>query len=55
MNDEELKALKEDALNTLDDAVAKLHKYAGACELGNERIWAFEVFQNARLATRVHG
>ena len=55
MSEAELKALKEDALNTLDDAVGKLHKYASACDIGDERIWAFEVYQNARLATRVHG
>jgi len=53
MTKEELKELKEDALNTLDDAVGKLHKYACACDLGDERIWAFEVFENARLAVRV--
>tara|TARA_R110000744_G_scaffold64994_3_gene133540 strand:+ start:46 stop:210 length:165 start_codon:yes stop_codon:yes gene_type:complete len=54
MSEEELKALKEDALSTLRDAEQKMYKYAGACDLGDERTKAFEIYQNIRHAVLVH-
>lgn len=49
---DKLKSLKDDAFNSLDEAVSKLHKYACECELGEERIKAFAIYQAARLAPR---
>lgn len=49
---DKLKSLKDDAFNSLDEAVAKLHKYACECELGEDRIKAFAVYQAAGLASR---
>ena len=51
--EQELKKLKEDAFNAHDNAVSLLHKYACACPLGDERIRAFEIYQNVRVAVRV--
>lgn len=50
-----LKSLKEDAFNSLDEAVSKLHKYACECEIGDERTKAFAIYQAARLAPRAEG
>ena len=44
--------VKDDAANALDEAVAKLHKYACECEIGPERTKAFAIYQAARLAPR---
>lgn len=50
---EELDQMKQDALESLQVAITKLHNYACACEVGNERTRAFEIYQNARVAARV--
>jgi len=53
MSEEELMAMKKDAMNALQEAITKLHNYACACDIGDERTRAFEVFENARTASRV--
>lgn len=48
--EEELKKLKEKAFEKLQDAVSSLHEYACECDLGDERIKAFAVYDAARRA-----
>jgi len=52
MTEEEIavKQLKNDAVIALKSAERLMHKYAAACEVGPERIKAFEVFDNIRTA-----
>lgn len=49
---EKLKQLKYAAFDRLQVAVGALYDYAGACELGPERIKAFAIYEAARLAPR---
>jgi hypothetical protein len=51
--EQELKKLKEEAFNAHANATSLLHKYACACPLGGDRIRAFEIYQNVRIAVRV--
>jgi hypothetical protein len=51
--DQELEDLRHAAYTAHDDATAKFHKYACELPLGPERVAAFMVYQNVRLATRV--
>jgi hypothetical protein len=48
MTEEDLKKLKDEALEAIESAAAKMYKYACECELGDERIWAFETYDTVR-------
>ncbi len=51
--DREIQALKEAAFEALREAEKKMHAYASALDLGEDRIKAFEIFENIRNAARV--
>jgi hypothetical protein len=48
MNEAELKKLKDEAMEAIESAAVKMHKYACECGLGPERIWAFETYDTVR-------
>lgn len=50
MTDKTVEQLKEEAFAALREAEKKMHSYASACEVGDEREKAFEIFENIRLA-----
>ena len=50
---EEHKALRVDAFEKLQAAEKAMHAYAASCDVGEERIEAFEIFENIRVAARV--
>ncbi|EOI7373508.1 hypothetical protein OZ690_004287, partial [Yersinia enterocolitica] len=47
-----LDALKIELINKHQIAVTAAHEYFAACDLGEERIIAAEIFQRLRTATR---
>lgn len=49
-----LKIRKGSALSALRLAESKMHDYASACELGDERVWAFEMFERIRNVGRLN-
>lgn len=49
----EIDLLRESAFSALREAERKMHAYAKELEVGQERINAFEVFENIRNAARV--
>jgi hypothetical protein len=52
MNDKTKDDLKKEAQRLLREAGAAWYAYAGECDLGDERTWAFEVYENLHRATR---
>ncbi|MEW8200218.1 MAG: hypothetical protein AB2777_21510 [Candidatus Thiodiazotropha endolucinida] len=44
--------LKDAMHKAVREAERAAHAYAADCEIGEERTWAFEVFERIRLATR---
>ncbi|PHM23282.1 hypothetical protein [Xenorhabdus budapestensis] len=50
---EKLAELKRIAYEKYQEALTAWHEYACACDLGNERIAAFERYENIRLALRI--
>lgn len=51
--DQQISSLRTAAYASLRDAEARMHKYAAALEVGDERTKAFEIFENIRNAARV--
>ena len=51
--DQVISSLKNAAFASLRDAESRMHKYASALEVGEERTKAFEIFENIRNAARV--
>ena len=49
---QEIESLKNAAFNAHRQAEQRMHKYACALPLGEEREKAFDIYQNIRLATR---
>jgi rRNA-processing protein FCF1 len=57
MNDlpkEELEKLKEARNSAMRTAEKLAYAYACACEVGNERSMAFDIYENVRNAGRVY-
>lgn len=50
--EERIARLKKIALDKLHDATVAMHDYARECEVGEERIKAFEAYERLRTATR---
>lgn len=50
---DQLAALKRTMLEARQAAEKAAHAYFSACPVGDERIWASEVYENIRNATRV--
>lgn len=44
--------LRDAMYGAVRSAERAAHAYAASCEVGEERTWAFEVFERIRLATR---
>ena len=53
MTQEEIAELRADAQAKLREAEKAYYVYAGACEVGRERIHAFTVYENVRTAAMV--
>lgn len=51
---EELELMKRDLIDKHQAAVTAAHEYACALPLGDDRVRAFEIFQNLRLAACVN-
>jgi len=51
--DQVTESLKNAAFESLRDAEKRMHAYACALEVGDERTKAFEIFENIRNAARV--
>lgn len=51
--DQVVESLKNSAFASLRDAESRMHKYASALEIGDDRVKAFEIFENIRNAARV--
>lgn len=54
MTPEELKALKDKRDELMRQATAAAHDYAAACDVGDERCHAFDIYENLRCAGRVY-
>lgn len=52
MSEEQFLEIKKRAQEALRQAELAVHEYAAACKLGDERIFAFEVYERVRNATR---
>lgn len=50
---EQQKQLKEKALDAINKAEKAIYEYAKSCDIGEERIKAFQVYENIRLSTRI--
>jgi len=44
--------LREEMLEAVRNAERAAHAYAASCDLGEERVWAFTVFERIRNSTR---
>ncbi|MBD2804099.1 hypothetical protein ABLB84_06295 [Xenorhabdus szentirmaii] len=53
MTEQEKDELKRIAYEKHQEALTAWHEYACACDLGNERVEAFERYQNIRMALRI--
>jgi hypothetical protein len=53
MTEQELEELKRDMLDKHQEAVTAAYKWCCALPLGSERIQAFEIYNQMRLATRL--
>lgn len=51
--DQVIESLKNAAFAALRDAEKRMHAYASALDVGDERTKAFEIFENIRNAARV--
>jgi hypothetical protein len=51
--DQIIESLKNAAFEALRDAERRMHKYASALDIGDDRTKAFEIFENIRNASRV--
>lgn len=51
--DQVTESLKNAAFEALRDAEKRMHAYACALDIGDERTKAFEIFENIRNAARV--
>ena len=51
--DQIIESLKNAAFEALRDAERRMHKYACALDISDERTKAFEIFENIRNAARV--
>ncbi len=51
--DRDLDKMKQDALSKIREAEKATYAWACECEVGPERIRAFEIYDNVRTATRV--
>tara|TARA_R110000772_G_scaffold181116_1_gene292445 strand:+ start:238 stop:423 length:186 start_codon:yes stop_codon:yes gene_type:complete len=53
MDENELQTLKKNAYKQLAEAEIAMHKYACACDVGDEREKTFDVYENIRRAVTV--
>ena len=54
MSKEELEQLKAKRNELMREAEKAAHAYFVACEVGDERVYAGEIYDNLRLAGRVY-